>query len=115
MGVNGCVYGLSIWRSVGQLDSRNAPFVQVGTYNGHALVSGSDDGRAVRFRPTRRRATAEVTGEVERLLRAMDGEMSRRQIQEALALKHEDHFRNAYLKPALTLGVIADPARQTTQ
>jgi len=42
---NGCVYGLSIWRSVGQLDSRNAPFVQVGTYNGHALVSGSDDGR----------------------------------------------------------------------
>ena len=52
-------------------------------------------------------ATAEVTGEVERLLRAMDGEMSRQQIQEALALKHEDHFRNAYLKPALTLGVMA--------
>ncbi|MEF8710062.1 MAG: hypothetical protein V5B38_14840 [Candidatus Accumulibacter propinquus] len=45
----------------------------------------------------------------------MDGEMSRQQIQEALALKHEDHFRNAYLKPALTLGVLADPARQTTQ
>jgi hypothetical protein len=36
---------VSIWRSVGQLDSRNARFVQVGTYNGHALVSGSDDGR----------------------------------------------------------------------
>ena len=50
--------------------------------------------------------TGEVTGEVERLLRAMDGEMPRQQIQEALALKHEDHFRNAYLKPALTLGVI---------
>ena len=40
-----------------------------------------------------------VTGEVERLLRAVDGEMSRQQM-------HEDHFRNAYLKPALTLGVI---------
>ena len=37
----------------------------------------------------------------------MDGEMSRRQIQEALALKHEDHLRNVYLKPALTLGVMA--------
>ena len=60
-------------------------------------------------------ATGEVTGEVARLLRAMDGAMSRQQIQEALALKHEDHFRNAYLKPALTLGVIADPARRTTQ
>ena len=32
--------------------------------------------------------------------------MPRQQIQEALALKHEDHFRNAYLKPALALGVI---------
>ncbi len=50
--------------------------------------------------------TGEVTGEVERLLRAMAGEMSRQQIQESLALRHEDHFRNAYLKPALTLGVI---------
>ena len=50
--------------------------------------------------------TGEVTGEVERLLRVLDGEMPRQQIQEALALKHEDHFRNAYLKPALARGVI---------
>nr|WP_291996718.1 hypothetical protein [Candidatus Accumulibacter sp. ACC012] len=32
--------------------------------------------------------------------------MPRQHIQEALALKHEDHFRNAYLKPALAVGVI---------
>jgi ATP-dependent DNA helicase RecG len=32
--------------------------------------------------------------------------MSRQQIQSALALKHEDHFRNAYLKPALATGAI---------
>jgi ATP-dependent DNA helicase RecG len=50
--------------------------------------------------------TGEVTGEVERLLRVLDGEMPRQQIQEALAPKHEDHFRNAYLKPALARGVI---------
>lgn len=50
--------------------------------------------------------TGEVTGKVERLLRVLNGEMPRQQIQEALALKHEDHFRNAYLKPALALGVI---------
>jgi ATP-dependent DNA helicase RecG len=32
--------------------------------------------------------------------------MSRKQIQDALTLKHEDHFREAYLKPALAAGVV---------
>jgi len=50
--------------------------------------------------------TGEVTGEVERLLRVLKGDMSRQQIQDALALKHEEHFRATYLKPALSLGVI---------
>ena len=36
----------------------------------------------------------------------MRGELSRQQIQQALALRHEDHFREAYLKPALALGLI---------
>jgi len=50
--------------------------------------------------------TGEVAGEVGRLLRAMAGEMSRLQMQEAMVLKHEDHFRSVYLSPALALGVI---------
>ena len=50
--------------------------------------------------------TGEVTGEVERLLRAVIGEMSRQQIQSALGLKSEEHFRKAYLKPALVAKVI---------
>lgn len=50
--------------------------------------------------------TGEVTGEVERLLRVMAGEMSRKQIQDILTLKHEDHFRSTYLVPALTSGMI---------
>jgi hypothetical protein len=41
-----------------------------------------------------------VTGEVERLLLALEGPMSRVQIQEALSLWHEDHFRAKYLIPA---------------
>ena len=45
MGVNGCVYGCPSWRGVGRPDSRNARFVQAGTYSGSAFVSGSDDGR----------------------------------------------------------------------
>ena len=51
-------------------------------------------------------ATGEVTGEVQRLLGALAGEMQRRELQEALGLKHEDHFRNAYLVPALDAGLI---------
>jgi ATP-dependent DNA helicase RecG len=50
--------------------------------------------------------TGEVTGEVQRLLTVMVGEMKRTDIQEALALRHEDYFREAYLLPALTTGVI---------
>ena len=65
----------------------------------------------VTFRPNPEvRAEAEehpmdrVAGEV-RLLRVISGEMTRQRLQEAL-LKHEDHFRKAYLIPALRAGLI---------
>ena len=32
--------------------------------------------------------------------------MSRQQIQDAINLKHEDHFRTAYLTPALVAGMV---------
>lgn len=48
----------------------------------------------------------EVTGEVRKLLRALHGEMTRIELQAALGLRHEDHFRDAYLKPALEAGLI---------
>ena len=50
--------------------------------------------------------TGEVTGEVERLLQVMKGAMKRVEIQQALGLKHEEHFRKAYLLPALGTGLI---------
>lgn len=50
--------------------------------------------------------TGEVTGEVGRLLAALAGEMKRTELQAALGLKHEDHFRRAYLLPALQGGWI---------
>ena len=59
----------------------------------------------VRARASVEPVTGEVTGEV-RLLRAMAGEMTRQQIQESLGLRHEDHFRKAYLLPALQAGLI---------
>ncbi|MCV9878927.1 Fic family protein [Brenneria izbisi] len=66
-----------------------------------------DDVAANPFRVVIRRSLAEaVTGEVLRLLMVMQGEMKRSDIQAALGLKHEDHFRNTYLLPALTGGFI---------
>jgi Filamentation induced by cAMP protein Fic-like, C-terminal domain len=47
-----------------------------------------------------------ITGEVERLVLALEGPMSRVQIQQALGLRHEDHFRAKYLIPALQSGFV---------
>lgn len=50
--------------------------------------------------------TGEVAGEVERLLAAMTGAMKRQEMQTSLGLKHEEHFREAYLVPAVRAGLI---------
>jgi ATP-dependent DNA helicase RecG len=51
-------------------------------------------------------STAQVTEEVERLLCALNGEMSRQELINALGMTHREHFCNAYLKPALDAGII---------
>ena len=69
----------------------------------HQTPSGATTGEVTRD------VTGEVAGEVAavvRLLRAMSGDVTRQHLQEALGLKHEDHFRNAYLQPALRAGLI---------
>lgn len=47
----------------------------------------------------------EVTPEV-RLLSVLAGEMTRLQLKEALGLKDDEHFRKAYLLPALEAGLV---------
>lgn len=49
--------------------------------------------------------TPDVTPEV-RLLSAFAGEMTRQQLKAALGLKDDEHFRKAYLHPALEAGLI---------
>ncbi|MFT7721769.1 MAG: ATP-binding protein [Roseateles sp.] len=66
----------------------------------------SNQFRAVILRPVTGRITTEVTTEVERVLRVLIGEMSRQELQEALALKNDEHFRKAYLLPALGSGLV---------
>lgn len=66
-------------------------------------------GRAV-SRRYRNRRIGEFLKELEMTEgRSMVGEMSRQQIQAALGLKSEEHFRTAYLKPALIAKVIEMP------
>jgi ATP-dependent DNA helicase RecG len=50
--------------------------------------------------------TGEVTREVRRLLGVCRGSMTRRELQDALALKAEENFRMLYLTPALESGLI---------
>lgn len=56
--------------------------------------------------PVTGEVTPEVTPEVARLLEAVRAEITRSEIQAALGLKDEKHFRDAYLKPALEAGLI---------
>jgi ATP-dependent DNA helicase RecG len=91
---------------------------EMGTNGSPAPLFETDDDRlsfvirlprhalALASMPSAGEVTGEVTGEVERLLRAVAGEMTRQQIQTALGLKSEDHFRKAYLLPALASGLL---------
>jgi len=48
----------------------------------------------------------QVTNEVDRLVSILDGELSRREIQDDLGLKSRTNFESRYLKPALDAGFV---------
>ncbi len=50
--------------------------------------------------------TPQDTPQVEKLLKAINGEMIRTEIQEKLDLKDREYFRKKYLKPAIEKGII---------
>jgi ATP-dependent DNA helicase RecG len=52
--------------------------------------------------------TTDVTTELRRLAAAFRGseEFTRQELQDALALKNAEHFRKAYLLPALASGMV---------
>ena len=63
--------------------------------------------------------TMDVAMEVADLLTKVRGEMSRPDLQAAMGLKNADHFRRAYLTPAMTAGLLEmtapDSPRSTKQ
>jgi hypothetical protein len=50
--------------------------------------------------------TAQVTAPVLALVQQLDGELTRSELQEAVGLTHREHFRKAYLLPAVEAGLI---------
>jgi hypothetical protein len=67
--------------------------------------TGQADLGGTKYPPSAPEVTPEVTPEV-RLLRALKGHLDRRALQDALGLKDDEHFRRAYLRPALLAGLI---------
>lgn len=51
-------------------------------------------------------STTQVTTQVAELLGAIDGEQTREELQEALGLANREHFRKAYLVPALDANLL---------
>jgi predicted HTH transcriptional regulator len=80
----------------------------------------NDDFKTIIFRPGAAYITTEYppstdevpmkyrrsTVEVRNLIKVLDGEMSRKELQQALELKHEGNFRDNYLEPALNESLI---------
>ena len=56
--------------------------------------------------PKNEQVTPEVTPEVMKMLRVLNGEMRRGEIMEVLGLKDEKHFRECYQQVGISLGVI---------
>ena len=73
------------------------------------LFRPSSDQVPTKFRPSSVVLPQELRStsvEVKNLLKVLEGEMSRKEIQQALELKHEGNFRENYLEPALAEAVI---------
>lgn len=71
----------------------------------HAGIAQSREATTEATTEVSAEAATEVSPEA-RLIRALVGEMSRQQLQRALGLKNDEHFRKAYLQPALDAGLI---------
>lgn len=56
--------------------------------------------------PASERNTPQVTPQVQELIKVLEAEMNRQEIQQKLHLSDRENFRSNYLKPALESGII---------
>ncbi|UUX93224.1 Fic family protein [Methanoplanus endosymbiosus] len=76
------------------------------TKSGLPIPEWSEDGHNVTLTFFAPQVNPQVTPEVMRILNALNGEMSRNELQEMLGLKDAKYFRKAYILPALNEGLI---------
>ena len=76
------------------------------TRRGLPLPRWSEDDYGVTLTFFTTEVATEVATEVMQIIKVLDGEMSRRGLQEALGLRNSEHFRKAYLQPAIQEGLI---------
>jgi ATP-dependent DNA helicase RecG len=74
-------------------------------------LASSESGRAPHVTPqvtgeVTGEVAGEVTGEVLRLLRACAEDLPRQALQSRVGIKHDEHFRLAYMRPALDAALI---------
>jgi len=62
--------------------------------------------RTILFRPVNKHFTPEATPEVIHLVQVVDGEMSRKELQQKLGLKNEKYFRENYQQKAIKFGIL---------
>ena len=81
------------------------------TDRGLPLPQWSQNEQGVRLTFFAFRETHEIPHEInpgiKRMLNVLDGDMSRRELQDILNLKDEGHFRKTYLKPAIQQNLIS--------
>ena len=76
------------------------------TERGLPLPQWSEDDRGVTLTFFATEVTTEVTTEVMQIIGVLGGEMSRRELQDVLGLRNAEHFRKAYLQPAIREGLV---------
>ena len=70
--------------------------------------------KAVLFRPNTNQISGQASGqasgqvpiEIKKLIRVLEGEMKRKEIQDSLQLKHRDYFTENYIYPSINKGYI---------
>lgn len=81
------------------------------TDHGLPLPKWSESNQGVRLTffalPGHQETPQEVSPGIKRMLNVLEGDMSRRELQDILNLKDEGHFRKTYLKPALGQNLIS--------
>ncbi len=96
---------MRIFRDLGLCEQLGSGIPRILQFYGKECFSFTDNFLRMAF-PSSQPVPPQVPPQVKLLLVALEGEMDRRELQEALGLSDRENFRKSYLQPALEYGVI---------